>query len=103
MRSFLRNNLLIVISVALPFLTVLFFALASILPGLYSTPSAHDLLLSFQDRATSKAAQVRISKNGAVVRVRLPTIALSTIAIRTNKRYISNSNPINTNMKDDHE
>lgn len=30
-------------------------------------------------------------------------IALSTIAIRINKRYISNSNPINTNMKDDHE
>lgn len=52
---------MIVISIALPLLVVLFFALASVLPGLYSTPPAHDLLLSFQDRATSKAAQVRIN------------------------------------------
>ena len=52
--------MMIVVSIALPLLVVLFFALASILPGLYSTPPAHDLLLSFQGRATSKTAQVRI-------------------------------------------
>ena len=61
MRTFLRKNMMIVVSIALPLLVVLFFALASILPGLYSTPPAHDLLLSFQGRATSKASQVRIN------------------------------------------
>lgn len=52
---------MIVVSIALPLLVVLFFALASILPGLNSTPPAHDLLLSFQGRATSKTTQVRIN------------------------------------------
>jgi len=61
MKTFLRKNMMIVVSIALPLLVVLFFAMASVLPGLYSTPPAHDLLLSFQGRATSKTAQVRIS------------------------------------------
>ena len=61
MRTFLRKNMMIVVSIALPLLVVLFFALASILPGLYSTPPEHDLLLSFQARATSKVSQVRIN------------------------------------------
>jgi hypothetical protein len=60
MRTFLRKNMMIVVSIALPLLVVLFFALASILPGLYSNPPEHDLLLSFQGRATSKTSQVRI-------------------------------------------
>ena len=51
---------MIVISIALPLLLVLFFAVASILPRLYSTPPAHDLLLSFQGTATAKTTQVRI-------------------------------------------
>ena len=61
MRAFLRKNMMIVVSIALPLLVVLFFALASILPGLYTTPPAHDLLLSFQGRSTSKTSQVRIN------------------------------------------
>ena len=52
---------MIVVSIALPLLVVLFFAMASVLPGLYSTPPAHDLLISFQGSATSKTAQVRIT------------------------------------------
>ena len=60
MRNFLRKNMMIVVSIALPLLVVLFFAMASVLPNLYSTPPAHDLLLSFQGRATSKTAQVKI-------------------------------------------
>jgi len=60
MRTFLRNNMMIVVSIALPLLVVLFFALASGLPGLVSTPPAHDLLLSLQGRATAKTAQFRI-------------------------------------------
>lgn len=51
---------MIVVSITLPLLVVLFFALASLLPGLYSTPPAHDLLLSFQGRATAKTTQIRI-------------------------------------------
>lgn len=51
---------MIVVSIALPLLVVLFFALASILPGLFSTPPAHDLLLSFQGGATAKTTQVKI-------------------------------------------
>ncbi len=61
MKSFLRENLMIVVSIALPLLVVIFFALASILPGLYSTPPAYDLLLSMQDRATAKTSPVKIS------------------------------------------
>lgn len=60
MKTFLRKNLMIVVSIALPLLVVLLFALASILPGLYSTPPAHDLLVSLQDRATSRTSPYKI-------------------------------------------
>ncbi len=59
MYDFLRKNLMIVVSIALPLLVVIFFALASVLPGLYTTPPAYDLLLSLHDRASPKSPQVR--------------------------------------------
>jgi hypothetical protein len=61
MKSFLRENLMIVVSIALPLLVVVFFALASLLPRLYSTPPGFDLLLSLQDRSTAKTSPVMIS------------------------------------------
>ena len=61
MKTFLRKNLMIVVSIALPLLVALFFTLASVLPGLYSTPPAHDLLLTLKGRATSKTSHVKIS------------------------------------------
>lgn len=61
MISFLRKNLMIVVSVALPLLVVIFFALASILPGLYATPPAYDLLITHQGRALMAESPVRIS------------------------------------------
>jgi len=60
MKAFLRKNLMIVISIALPLLLVMFFALASFLPGLFSTPPAYDLLVSLQDRATAKTSPYKI-------------------------------------------
>lgn len=60
MKAFLRKNLMIVVSIALPLLVVLFFALASLLPRLYSTPPAYDLLVSLQDRATSRTSPFKI-------------------------------------------
>ncbi len=61
MKTFLRENMMIVVSIALPLLVVIFFALASVLPGLYSTPPEYDLLLSHQGRATAKTSPVKIS------------------------------------------
>ena len=61
MRTFLRKNLMIVVSVALPLLLILFFAVASVLPGLYTAPPAYDLLLTLQGVATAKTAPVRIA------------------------------------------
>ncbi len=61
MRTFLRKNMMIVVSIALPLLVILFFALASVLPGLYTTPPAYDFLLTLQGAATAKTAQVRIN------------------------------------------
>ena len=60
MRTFLRKNMMIVVSIALPLLVILFFALASVLPGLYTTPPAYDFLLTLQGVATAKTARVRI-------------------------------------------
>lgn len=51
---------MIVASIALPLLVVIFFALASVLPGWYSTPPAYDLLVSLQDRATSRTSPFKI-------------------------------------------
>jgi hypothetical protein len=61
MKEFLRKNLMIVVSVALPLLVVIFFALASVLPGFYSTPPEYDLLLALHGRSTAKTSPVRIS------------------------------------------
>jgi len=61
MKNFLRENMMIVVSIALPLLVVLFFALASVLPGMFSTPPEFDLLLSHQGRTTAKTSAVRIS------------------------------------------
>ncbi len=61
MKAFLRENLMIVVSIALPLLVVIFFALASVLPGLYATPPAYDLLLTHHGRALATESPVRIS------------------------------------------
>jgi hypothetical protein len=61
MKAFLRKNLMIVVSIALPLLVVIFFALASLLPGLYTHPPEHDLLLSLQERSSAKSSSFRIS------------------------------------------
>ena len=60
MSTFLRKNLMILVSIILPLLVVLLFALSTVLPGLYSTPPAHDLLLSLQGRSTTKDTQVKV-------------------------------------------
>ena len=61
MKSFLRENLMIVVSIALPLLVVIFFALASVLPGLYTTPPAYDLLLTHQGRVLATESPVKVS------------------------------------------
>lgn len=61
MKAFLRQNLMIVVSIALPLLVVIFFALASLLPSLYSNPPQHDLLLSLQERSSAKTSHFRFS------------------------------------------
>ena len=60
MKAFLRENLMIVVSIALPLLVAIFFVLASVLPRFYSTPPSHDLLLTLQGRSTASQSQLRI-------------------------------------------
>ncbi len=60
MRRFLRENLLIVVSVVLPLLVVLFFVLASELPKLYVSAPAHDLVLSVRVPGVDRASPVRV-------------------------------------------
>jgi hypothetical protein len=59
MKAFIRDNLLIVISIALPLLVIILFALASIIPNLMATPPKYDLLLSLHDRAVPNSSQIR--------------------------------------------
>jgi hypothetical protein len=59
-KKLFRENPMITVSVALPLLVALFFILASVLPGLWSTPPEHDLLVSLQGRTTAKPSRVRI-------------------------------------------
>ena len=59
MKSFIRDNLLIVVSIALPLVVIILFALASTIPSLFATPPEYDLLLSLHDRATSNSSQIR--------------------------------------------
>ena len=61
MKTFLRENMMIVVSIALPLLVVIFFALASVIPGMYATPPAYDLLLTHQGRTTAITSPVKIS------------------------------------------
>lgn len=61
MKSFLRENAMIVVSIALPLLVVILFALASILPNLFSSPPAHDLLLTYQERVIETESPVRVN------------------------------------------
>ena len=61
MYKFLRENMMIVVSIALPLLVVVFFALASVLPRWFSTPPAHDLLLTHQGNAIATESPVKIS------------------------------------------
>lgn len=61
MKSFLRENTMIVVSIALPLLVVILFALARIVPGLYSQPPEHDLLLTHLGRGVANEIPVKIS------------------------------------------
>ncbi|MDH3510852.1 MAG: hypothetical protein OER85_08325 [Gammaproteobacteria bacterium] len=61
MKSFLRENTMIVVSIALPLLVVILFALASILPNLFSSPPAHDLLLTYQEWVVETESPVRVN------------------------------------------
>lgn len=61
MHKFLRENLMIVVSIVLPLLVVIFFALASVVPGLFATPPEHDLLLTHQGETIATESPVKIS------------------------------------------
>jgi hypothetical protein len=60
MKSFLRENLMIVVSISLPLIIVVLFALASVLPHLYAAPPAYDLLIMHQGRVLATEFPVRI-------------------------------------------
>ena len=60
MKTFLRENLMIVVSIALPVLVTLLFVLSSVLPGLYATPPAHDLLLTQYGRSWDKIGRAHV-------------------------------------------
>ena len=60
MHKFLHENAMIVVSITLPLLVVVFFALASVVPNLYSTPPAFDMLITHQGAAVSAESPVRI-------------------------------------------
>lgn len=60
MKTFLRENMMIVVSIALPLLVVIFFALASVIPEMYATQPEYDLLLTHQGRTTAKTSPVEI-------------------------------------------
>lgn len=60
MKVFLRENLMIVVSVALPLLVAIFFALATVLPGLFAPPPRHDLLMSLHGRSTGRNTELNI-------------------------------------------
>lgn len=61
MKTFLRENLMIVVGISLPVLVTLLFVLASVLPGLYATPPAHDLLLTLHGRTSASQSTVRLN------------------------------------------
>ena len=59
LKSFIRDNLLIVVSIALPLLVIILFALASTIPSLLAPPPEYDLLLSMHDRVATNSSQIR--------------------------------------------
>jgi hypothetical protein len=61
MKAFLRENLMIVVSIALPLLVTVLFVVASLLPGLYVSPPSHDLLLTLQGGAAAGQSRVRLN------------------------------------------
>ena len=71
MKALLRDNLMIVVGVALPVVVVVLFALASVLPRLYVDRPAHDLLLALEGGPYETAgAPVRVELTVAEGRVR---------------------------------
>ncbi len=83
MKTFLRKNLMIVVSIALPLLLILLFAVASVVPRLYTDPPAYDLLLTLQGVATAKTARIRID-------LVVTDGQLKAIASQTNSTYSGN-------------
>jgi hypothetical protein len=68
-RTFFRENLMIIVSIALPLLVAIFFALATVLPGLFAASPQHDLLLSLHGRSTDRTSELNIKfavENGQV-------------------------------------
>lgn len=80
MKAFLRKNMMIVVSIALPLLVAVFFALATVLPGLFVKPPQHDLLLSLHGRSTARTTQLSVEfiVEGGQIRV---------LAIKPEKPY----------------
>ena len=73
-RSFIRDNILIVASVALPVIIVILFAAASGIPRLFTPEPAHDLVLVARNPGTSPQLPVMldviVSEGRATVLVR---------------------------------
>ena len=60
MKRFLRENLLIVLSVVLPLAVVLFFVLASVLPRFYVPVPSHELVLSAQMPGATRPSPLQV-------------------------------------------
>lgn len=62
MKRFIRDNLMIVSSIALPVFVVVFFALATIVPRYVADPPMHNLVLAMETSAPgSTSPQVRVT------------------------------------------
>jgi hypothetical protein len=71
MRQFFRDNVLIVIGVALPLLVVAFFVIASSLPQAYVDPPQHDVLLLTQYGGyDARSVRLEVLVNGGRLQVR---------------------------------
>ncbi|NQX89743.1 MAG: hypothetical protein HRT77_13890 [Halioglobus sp.] len=74
MKALFRQNMMLVVSVALPLLVVIMFAAASILPRLYTAPPEHDLILAYDTRGVTRReapfnVQLSVVDNRVVARV----------------------------------
>ena len=63
MKRLLRENRMLTASIVLPLLVVVLFALASVLPRMYTSPPAHDLLLIQDSRGASRQIPVGLNLN----------------------------------------